>query len=279
MPVRRLGKRRGDGSGSRPRSLTGAVTTSGHNGRRGTPSAIRGRDDGHHQAAPVWPVGSRRAQPGRLPADQPVHVLRGPGPARPVPRSLRVADPGRGDALVRDRLGAQLRAQPGAQLPQPRRRRQAVPGLRGGQRQQLPDLRTRAHRPAVRRRRVLRALPDHRGLLRGRLPLHHAALRGVPRQSRRRERRGGRRGPGRPGGRCRRGAASGRTSARAGRPGRVTPAGGDAVVSRRPRRPAARRRSGPGARPPRRPRPCRCRSPRSGCHRSAPPSGSFCPSR
>ena len=46
------------------------------------------------------------------------------------------------------------------------------PRLRGGEREQLPDLRARPHRPAVRRRRLLRALPGHRGLLRGRLPVH-----------------------------------------------------------------------------------------------------------
>ena len=104
-----------------------------------------------------------------------------------LPRHVAVADPGRRDAVLRDRLRAQLRAQPGAELPQPRRRRQAVPGLRGGQREQLPDLRPRPHRPAVRRRRVLRVLPGHRGLLRGRLPVLHAALGGVPRQPRRRD--------------------------------------------------------------------------------------------
>ena len=35
------------------------------------------------------------------------------------------------------------------ELPQPRERRQAVPRLRRGQREQLPDLRARPHRPAV----------------------------------------------------------------------------------------------------------------------------------
>ena len=63
--------------------------------------------------------------------------------------------PARGDPLLRDRVGDQLRAQPGAELPQPRVRRQAVPGLRRGEREQLPHLRPRAHRPAVRRRGVL----------------------------------------------------------------------------------------------------------------------------
>jgi putative flippase GtrA len=51
------------------------------------------------------------------------------------------------------------------------------------------------------------------------------------------------------------------------------------VVSRPPTGPAARRRSGPGARPPRRPRRCRSRTARWGCRRSARPSGSSGPSR
>lgn len=46
------------------------------------------------------------------------------------------------------------------------------------------------------------------------------------------------------------------------------------VVSRRPTGSAAWRRSGPGVPPPRRPRPCRSRTARSGHRRSARPSGS-----
>src|SRR5215469_4134984 len=161
--------------------------------KRGPPSAVRRGNDRGRPQAPVRAVPGGRAKPPRLPADQPLHLLPRPGDSRRSARRPALAAAARGHLVVRDRVADQLRAEPRAELPVARRGRRPAAALHRGEREQLPDLRARAHRPPGGRRRLLRARPRHRRAVRGRLPVLHDALgrlQGHPQSGRRRSRRG-----------------------------------------------------------------------------------------
>src|SRR5215475_488384 len=124
---------------TRPRRTRGQGTR-GHTAEwsRGPQSAVRRGDGGGRPQAPVRAVQGGAAEPARLPADQPVHVLPGPGAARHLPWGAAVAAAGFRHAVVRDSVADQLPAEPRAELPVARRGRRPAAGLHGGEREQLP---------------------------------------------------------------------------------------------------------------------------------------------